>query len=155
MQDMMEVIERLDARRDADVRKVLRIVGLGRNYEGPSPFILDPDYDMDQLPLLAEEWGVSLEILSKYRLLVDYIDQTAQQSLDPEFSLAPEQMADDLGIDFAEFEPYFVAEVSRIREALAEDDDVEAASSYSGLPPWETAEDFLEDLQQDALANCD
>ena len=128
----MELVLKLDTLRDHDVREILR---RGDKYDGPSPFILDPDYDLDQLPALAAKWGVSLEILCQYRVLVDYIDHTAQMCIDPETELPPEAMAEDLGIDFAIFEPYFLAEVEKIRQALSEEDDDNAARGFSSFSP--------------------
>jgi hypothetical protein len=148
----IELVRRLDAKKDNSVLELLR---KGDRYEGPWPFILDEDYRQDELPALALKWEIPLDVLSQYIELATYIDQTAQMSLDPEFAQSPEQMADELGIDFAEFEPYFVQEVLKIRDALAKEDDEEAATCAATSPPWETEEDLLEDFQQDASLHSD
>ena len=131
--------------RDSYARTVLLSRG---TYDGPWPFILDAEFD--QLEELAAEWGVSPEILRLYIDLCDYVDRTAQMALDPELSPTPEKVAAKLGIDFAVFEPYFVAEVVRIREALVDDKDEEVLTGAAGPLPWHTKQALLDDLQQDA-----
>ena len=143
----IDVVRRLDAKRDASVRLCLLQQG---NFDGPWPFILDPDYDLDQLPQLAEDWGVSVDVLSQYRLMLDYIDQTAQMALDEELSPSPEQIASRLNISFEVFEPYFVAEVMKIRRALADGEYEESTARSGGAMPWETGEALDDDIAHDA-----
>lgn len=130
------VARRLDGWIDAEVRNMLRILGLGCDYNEPSPLLLDPDYDMSQLPALARRMGVSLEVLSKYRLLCDYIDIWAQGSIDPNRPLSPEELAADLGISFEVFEPYKDSRVARVRADLEgqgelDDDSIVAPGDLS------------------------
>ena len=143
----IELAEKLDEQVDAIVREMLR---LGDEYEGPWPILLDPDYDLDELPALAEKLEISLDVLSQYRLMLDYIDQTAHMRLDDELSPSPEKIAADLSIPFSKFDPYFVRKVQEIRESLIADDDEEVVDSGGGSMPWETKEALLDDLQHDA-----
>ena len=156
----VEAAERLDDQLEAILQEMMLAVGSGVLYDGPSPLILDPDYDMTQMPALAEKCGVSLDLLSRYRVMADYINMYAQGTLDPEFSLAPEDFAgDELGLVFNVFEPYFNRKVNRIRQDLVRDADEEACVLHSTgqLPvdPWEAEADELAALQKDALRQCD
>ena len=141
----METILRLDNLRDTYARTVLLSRGA---YDGQWPFILDADFD--QLEELADEWEVSPAVLRLYIDLCDYIDRTAQMTLDPELSPTPEKIAAKLGIDFAVFDSYFSDQVLCIRQALADDNDEDVLVGGAGPLPWHAKQALLDDLQRDA-----
>ena len=112
-------IQELDRKSEKEVRKFLR---LGPAYGDPLPFFLYEEY-RNQLLAMARKFGVPPEEFETYVWVQAYIDASAQS--DCVGLPSPENIAQRLGIPFADFSDYLLKQIKLIHDALADEDDEE------------------------------
>ena len=98
---------------------------------------------------MAQKAGVPQERFSSYIWLQAYTRELACSCDDIP---APEDVAQQFGIDWLDFQKYFLDRAEAFRdESVVEDNDFRWARQQGlFLYPWEEKEDILADLQEDA-----
>lgn len=141
----MERIKELDVVSGEDVLGFLRHVRLVTFFH---------EDNTRKIREMAQRAGISPERFSSYAWLQAYIRELARSCND---APAPENVAQQFGIDWLDFQEYFLDRAETFRDESisieddTEDDDFRRPQQQSFPPdPWEEDEDRLADLQEDA-----
>ena len=112
-------IQQLDKRCDEETRKFLQ---LGPAYGDLPPFFLHDEY-AGRLPEMAKNFGASPEEFETYVWVRGYVYSSTQT--DCEELPPPEEIAQQMGIPFEEFNEYLLLQMKLIHDAFVAEEDEE------------------------------